>query len=264
MFDYVLTGPISGVSAGQYIVGLALEALARLGGIEFEEGTRQAIKSWGSVLIACATTIYFFRQNLLGIPESSDKAVKIMAATTVMGIIMLLWCGVTLAVRGPVNHEIPWAPDLTKKVEIEATGETVPKINPITGEQEDPLGFLGHYPSIAEPLRHPGSWLSLIGVVGLVLAFGHSILAMSGEETLAQVYREVESPKLPNFKKAAFVVFLYSFLLTGTMNFLAVMLIPDDLRMKEYYDNWMGGLAMQMVGPSSLLLLLNAFVVVVG
>jgi hypothetical protein len=26
---------------------------------------------------------------------------------------------------------------------------------------------------------------------------------MSGEETLAQVYREVESPKLQNFKKAA-------------------------------------------------------------
>ena len=25
MFDYVLTGPISGVSAGQYIMGLAIE-----------------------------------------------------------------------------------------------------------------------------------------------------------------------------------------------------------------------------------------------
>ena len=37
--------------------------------------------------------------------------------------------------------------------------------------------------------------------MGIVIAFGHSILAMSGEETLAQVYREVESPKLPNFKK---------------------------------------------------------------
>jgi hypothetical protein len=34
--------------------------------------------------------------------------------------------------------------------------------------------------------------------------------------------------------------------------------------MGEYYDNWMGGLAMQMIGPVSLLLLLNAFVVFVG
>ncbi|MBI3862153.1 MAG: amino acid permease [Planctomycetia bacterium] len=264
MFDYVLTGPISGVSAGQYIVGLGLEAVARVGGVQLDEGTRQEIKSWGSVLIACAITLYFFRQNLLGIPESSDKAVKIMGATTVMGVVMLIWCGVTLAIQGPVNRQIPWEPDFSKKVEIDANGQTVPKINPLTGEQEDPLGFLDRFPSVAEPLRQPGSWLSLVGVLGIVIAFGHSILAMSGEETLAQVYREVESPKLPNFKKAAFIVFLYSFLLTGTMNFLAVLLIPDELRMKEYYDNWMGGLAMQMAGPPMVLLLLNAFVVVVG
>src|SRR5436190_18421122 len=141
MFDYVLTGPISGVSAGQYIVGLGLEAAARIGGVQLDEGTKQAIKSWGSVLIACSITLYFFRQNLLGIPESSDKAVKTMGATTVMGVIMLVWCAVTLAVQGPVNRNIPWEPDLSKKVEIDATGETVPKINPLTGEQEDPLGF---------------------------------------------------------------------------------------------------------------------------
>src|SRR5918912_1091550 len=34
LFDYVLTGPISGVSAGQYIAGLANDLLAR-GGIAF-------------------------------------------------------------------------------------------------------------------------------------------------------------------------------------------------------------------------------------
>src|SRR3954465_15797749 len=59
LFDYVLTGPISGVSAGQYIVGLLLETVARLFGIEVDESLRQAIKSWGSVAIACAVTIYF-------------------------------------------------------------------------------------------------------------------------------------------------------------------------------------------------------------
>src|SRR5262245_23262932 len=168
-----------------------------------------------------------------------------MAATTVMGVIMLVWCGITLAVRGPVNRDIPVVPDLAKKVEIDATGQTVPKINPITGEQEDPLGFLGRYPAIAEQLRHPASWLSLMGVAGLVLAFGHSILAMSGEETLAQVYREVESPKLPNFKKAALIVFIYSILLTGTISFLAVLMLPDSERLPQYASNLLGGLAMQ-------------------
>ncbi len=264
LFDYILTGPISGVTAGQYVVGLGLEAAARFGGVPIDEGTRLAIKSWGSVLIACAITLYFFRQNQIGIHESSDKALKIMLATAVMGAIMLTWCGITLAVQGPVNDVPSWQPDLSKKVELDETGQAVPKINVLTGEQEDPLGFLGWFPSLAEPLRNPGSWLSLVGLLGLIVAFGHSILAMSGLETLAQIYREVEAPKLRNFKKSALVVFCFSLMLTGSMSILAVLLIPDDIRMKDYADNFIGGLSMQMIGPLWARLSLNAFVVVVG
>ena len=86
-------------------------------------------------------------------------------------------------------------------------------------------------------------------MLGILIAFGHSILAMSGEETLAQVYREVESPKLQNFKKAAFVVFLYSLLFTSLISFFAVMIIPDGLRIGRYSGNLIGGLAMNVVGP---------------
>ncbi len=261
LFDYILTGPISGVSAGQYIVGLVLETLARFTDVQISDAARSAVKSCGSVLIACAITLYFFRQNLLGIRESSGKALKIMIATTIMGVIMLIWSSLTLATKGAVNDLPPATPDLREKFEIDGV---TPKINHVTGEQEDPLGFLTWFPGLADALRSPESWWSVVGIIGLVIAFGHSILAMSGEETLAQVYREVESPKLPNFKKAAFVVFLYSLLLTGSMSFLAVLLIPDQLRMTEYYDNFIGGLAMQMVGPVEIRLLLNAFVVVVG
>ena len=101
-------------------------------------------------------------------------------------------------------------------------------------------------------------------MIGLLIAFGHSILAMSGEETLAQVYREVESPKLKNFKKAAFIVFIYSLALTASISFLAVLLIPDEIRMKDYSGNLIGGLAMYVIGPPLARLLLNGFVVVVG
>ena len=118
--------------------------------------------------------------------------------------------------------------------------------------------------AIRWPSLHGGQFLSLAGLFGILLAFGHSILAMSGEETLAQVYREVESPKLLNFKKAAFVVFLYSLIFTVGISFLAVLLIPDDVRMARYADNLIGGLAMSVVGPVWLRLLLNAFVVLVG
>ena len=68
-------------------------------------------------------------------------------------------------------------------------------------------------------------WLSIIGVIGIIMAFGHSILAMSGEETLAQVYREVESPKLKNFKRRR-RRFVYSLLFTSLISFFAVMIIP--------------------------------------
>jgi nucleotide-binding universal stress UspA family protein len=138
-------------------------------------------------------------------------------------------------------------------------------LNEVTGKQEDPMGFLRDTP-LAEKLRDPArvDWLSLVGLIGILIAFGHSILAMSGEETLAQVYREVESPKLPNFRKAAFIVFVYSLVLTAGISFLAVLIIPDDVRMKDYNENLISGLAMNVVGPDVLKLFLNAFVVVVG
>jgi amino acid transporter/nucleotide-binding universal stress UspA family protein len=259
LFDYVLTGPISGVSAGQYIVNLGLETYSRVTGVHLSGAAHDSIAAWGSVAIACMATLYFLRQNLLGIHESSGKALKIMIATTVMAVIMLGWSGITLVERSlhpdpahPMNAIPSWQPDLSVKTDL------------TTGEKVDPLGWIGDHPAVAEPLRNPTNWFSFIGVVGIIIAFGHSILAMSGEETLAQVYREVESPKLPNFKKAAFIVFLYSLLLTGIFNFIAMLLIPDDQRMGVYKDNWLGGLAMQMVGPTWLRLVLNGFVVVVG
>ena len=59
------------------------------------------------------------------------------------------------------------------------------------------------------------------------MAFGHSILAMSGEETLAQVNREIQHPKLKNLKRAAIVIAIYSLIFTGGATLLASMLIPD-------------------------------------
>jgi amino acid transporter len=255
LFDYVLTGPISGVSAGQYIVGLANEVLGHYR-VGFVIPT-----TWGSVAIAVAITLYFWRANVRGIRESSDKALKIMAATTVMGVVMIAWCLLTIAVRPETRHLPPAAPDLSAKVSPEGR----PIINEVTGQQQDPLGWLGGT-AVTETLRDPSkvNWFSLIGVLGILIAFGHSVLAMSGEETLAQVYREVESPKLPNFKKAAFIVFLYSLLLTSLISFFAVMIIPDGPRTETYQDNLIGGLAMSVVGPKPARLALHALVVFVG
>jgi amino acid transporter/nucleotide-binding universal stress UspA family protein len=272
IFDYILTGPISTVSAGQYVVGLILDLLRELHLAEVSEFGRDRIRRWGSILLACGVTYYFYRQNIKGIHESSEKALKIMITVAIMGAIVIGWCFLTLAMR-PADqiNSVPITPDLHKKFEQRKdpnTGEMVQvaKIDPATGHQADPLGFLAILlpESWAESIRTPVRWLSFFGIVGILIAFGHSVLAMSGLETLAQVYREVESPKLPNFKKAAVIVFSFALVLTGTISFMAVMLIPNDVRMKEYSENLIGGLAMNMYGPPWALLLLNAFVTIVG
>ena len=258
MFDFILTGPISGVSAGQYIIGLVGELI--------NVKVPSNVLNYGSMLIAIGITIYFWRVNTRGIHESSDKALKIMAATSVMAVIMIVWCAATLIAQ-PEKAKLPSPiPDLSRSndpgsAKLDANGEP---ILDALGAPLDPLGFLGRT-GIAESLR-PGKihWLSMLGVLGIFVAFGHSILAMSGEETLAQVYREVESPKLLNFKKAAFVVFVVSLLFTSLISFLAVMIIPDNIRMSQYSSNLIGGLAMNVIGPHWARLSLNFFVVVIG
>src|SRR5947209_3974815 len=77
MFDYMLTGPTSGVSAGQYIMGLILLLIQQATGVTFGTDPGQpgeVIQRWGSVVLAAAITLYFLRQNLIGIHESSSKA----------------------------------------------------------------------------------------------------------------------------------------------------------------------------------------------
>jgi amino acid transporter len=223
MFDYVLTGPISGVSAGQYIVGLANELL-HLVHVPVAIPTAA-----GSAAIAVAITLYFWHQNILGIEESSDKAMKIMGVTTVMVVVMVTWCGVTLWMRGA----------------------TLPPFE--LHFSDEALGWLGGT-----------GWEKKIGALGILIAFGHSILAMSGEESLAQVNREIAHPKVPNLIRTGLIIFLFTMLTTGLVSFFAVMIIPDDVRMSAYSDNLVGGLAMYMVGPLSVRLVLRAFVVVVG
>src|SRR5437588_4800869 len=103
MFDYILTGPISAVSAGQYIVGLFVEILnlfhARHGGAPIDVGQHQKTINLITVVIAAAITVYFWRLNIRGIHESSDKALRIMQLTTVMAVIIIAWSALTLIVH---------------------------------------------------------------------------------------------------------------------------------------------------------------------
>jgi hypothetical protein len=113
-----------------------------------------------------------------------------------------------------------------------------------------------------------GSWLGFLNAKLLItliafVGFGHSVLAMSGEETLAQVNREIEHPKLKNLEKTGLVIFIYSLLFTSLVSFFAVMIIPDSDR-PNYFANLIGGIAVYLPGAEIPKLLFHGFVVLVG
>ena len=114
MFDYVLTGPISAVSAGQYLVGLFGNLLA-LPPLHWQlnADAHPDLVKFLSMLIAIGITLYFWRINIIGIHESSQKAMRIMQLTTVMGVIVIGWAALTLVHASGARHLPPMRPVLT-------------------------------------------------------------------------------------------------------------------------------------------------------
>src|ERR1700729_1436300 len=101
MFDYILTGPISAVAAGQYLLGLLgdlLHLLTKHSGhpLIFDGTTHPDVVNALTVILAILITIYFWRANIIGMHESSDKALRIMQLTTVMGVLIIGWSLLTL------------------------------------------------------------------------------------------------------------------------------------------------------------------------
>src|SRR6202522_1016836 len=226
LFDYVLTGPISAVSAGQYLAGFIKDM-----GDYFHRPLHFSDDHFAAGL-AVLVVFYFWWKNTQGMHESSQKALQIMIITTVMVVILLIWCTITV-LRAPIV--LPPNPLHAGVVPL----------------NKESLGWLY------------GSWFSHLTWIIVFVGFGHSVLAMSGEETLAQVNREIQHPKLKNLEKTGLVIFIYSLLFTSLVSFYAVMIIPDGVR-HDYFANLIGGIAMYLVGPTVLKLIFHAFVVLVG
>ena len=257
MFDYMLTGPISGVSAGQYIVGLISQITVYLG---HPWTPSTSMVNYLAAGIAAGITIYFWWRNTRGIHESSDDALRIMYVTTAMVVLLIGWCTFTILTR-PQMQRLPPAPaphNLT--FNSDAVG-WMPKVLPNAFQKAEP----GASPNeTSEPhfslVERAGM---LIGLIGILMAFGHSFLAMSGEESLAQVNRELEYPKHKNLMRAGLIIFLYSLLFTSLVSFFAYAIIPDEQR-PQYFDNLISGIAINLAGPTTLKLGFQAFIVIVG
>ena len=226
MFDYVLTGPISAVSAGLYLASL-FDQLADRFGLPHLPLSPHLVAAVFAVMVI----IYFWWANTVGIPFSSTRALRVMQITTVMVVVLVAWCLLTLAMKGYQPVPAPTPANLHFS--------------------EDALGWL------------KGTRIPDVAVIAILIGLGHSLLAMSGEESLAQVYREVEAPKRKNLLRVGLIIFGYSLVFTALVSFFAVMLIPDDQR-QQVQDNLISGITMVLVGPQWLRLAFQAFVVLVG
>src|SRR5262249_43114342 len=159
MFDYILTGPISGVSAGQYIAGLINELLAAMDAHGWVPRALHTLlhghalhinENWAAAGFAVMVTVYYWWENIKGIEESSDKALRVMQITTVMVVILMLWAFYTVFRNGSQLPPLPIPSNLHFSPEA--------------------LGFLKNT-DLAKSF----------GLFGILIAFGHSVLAMSGE-----------------------------------------------------------------------------------
>src|SRR5580692_4201519 len=227
VFDYILTGPISVVSAGLYLAALLNEIS------ELMHSSYRINVNWFAAGSAVLVTIYFWWQNIKGVHESSGKALRIMQITTVMVVILMIWCPLTILLKDRW-HNLPPAPIASN-----------------LNFSPDAQGWF------------KGTFWIQIPMVAIIIAFGHSLLSMSGFETLAQVYREIAYPKLKNLRITANIVCWYAVICTGIVTVFAGMIIPDADRPK-YFDNLIGGLAMSLSGPYLLRLGFHIFVVAVG
>ncbi len=174
MFDYVLTGPISGVSAGLYLGGpdqrnsASIFHSARLARApaELRRGLRH-------------------RCDALLLAQEHHRHSRVQPEG---------------AAHHAGHHRDGGHPDRLVPHHDPRHGASSrfrsPAARTITFGA-DALGWL------------EGTPLPAITSIAILIGLGHSLLAMSGEESLAQVNREIASPKLKNLERAGFVIFVY-------------------------------------------------------
>jgi hypothetical protein len=148
LFDYVLTGPISAVSAGQYLAGFIKDMAPLL-----FHPSAELFREHFAAGLAVIVVIYFWWKNTQGIHESSQKALQIMIITTVMVVILIVWCTITIYLH---RHAAATEPAASRR-----------------GSSEQRIAGLAEWNLASAHLT--GS--------SLFVGFGHSVLAMSGEET---------------------------------------------------------------------------------
>jgi len=157
----------------------------------------------------------FLVENIKGIPESSEKALRIMQFTTVMVVLLIGWCCYTAWVRG--SH-LPPLPPLPTCISPRRPGVAKAQHLPHT------IGCWNLYrPRTLDP-GHERRGITRPGL----------------SRNSASQTAEFEEGRVGHLH--------LQHDLHLAVSFFAVMIIPDAVR-KNFFDNLIGGLAMNMAVP---------------
>jgi len=197
MFDYILTGRSRGFRQGSI-------SSASFTTVTYSD-IRGPFKSDDQLLAAGLAVLVTFTSGGATRKASTNHrtmALKDHVLTTVMMVLLIGWWRVN-------DLETAAMPALAACGPSRATSRSITM--PWVVAQNHP-GALGNSPFKRRQPRHPRLANSgeplirsraqrscFVGLIGILIAFGHSFWRMSGEESLAQVNRELEYPKHRNW-----------------------------------------------------------------
>ena len=216
MFDYVLTGPIRGVSAGLYLGGLINEIGEHL---HHARTARPPALFRGGVRR---------RRDPLLLAQEHHRHARIEREG---------------AAHHADHHRDGGDPDCL-----------VHRHDPEERLSAGAASHCCRTLSFTDDSRWAGSrarWRLRSPSIAIMIGLGHSLLAMSGVETPGAGLPRNRPSQAEEPGARRLVIFIYSMVFTSLVSFFAVMIIPDSAR-PQFLDNLIGGLSMYLIGPLPL------------
>jgi hypothetical protein len=224
LFDYVVLGPICSLTAGSYLTGLVNDISERLH-LAFH------VSPAFGVVFAVSVTLYYYRKQLQGGDDTQRQLLRILPVSTVIILALMVWVIATIATKGFAVVPAP----VVVNLKLSRAG----------------LGWF------------PLSWAPSMGVLTILIACGHSMVAIGGDETLSQVTQAITGSRIKTLQWALFCNFVNGFLFPLFVPFALIMMVPDLVRM-EGGANPVSTLALFLEGPTLVRLLLDLCLVLFG
>jgi magnesium transporter len=215
LVDRLVLGTLAAVVSGHYLATLGPALVGA------PTGT-MAGDSAPLVIAAALIALVWWTQRQGRSPADRTVAQLVGGAAAVLGV-LVLWAAVSVVVRS--------APAAGLSPSIPA-----PPPGPLT--------------------RTLAGWpMPIVSAVLLVVAFGYALPAIGGVDVLGSAALDLEQPRIRNLQRVARLVSAYALVVTATLTFLAVALVPGS-ELSRWTSAPLTAIALHVTAPSGLRLAL--------